>query len=83
MENSKWLTMTPSERVDEPGDEPDCPFCGKPRVTRSSYIRCNHCGLNWGPETDIFLDPRTKATGFVMPVEDSGAQTANPMSGEA
>ena len=31
----------------EEGTEPPCPFCQTPRVTRSSYIRCNQCGVNW------------------------------------
>lgn len=76
MESKSWLTMTPEERINELGDEPDCPFCGKPRVTRSTYIRCNPCGLNWGVETDIFRDPRMKATAFEMPEAVDGAQTA-------
>lgn len=36
-----------SDRRDELGTEPPCPFCKKPRVARSSYIRCNPCGINW------------------------------------
>ena len=24
-----------------------CPYCGLPRCTRSDYIRCSKCGLNW------------------------------------
>jgi hypothetical protein len=31
----------------EVGTEPDCPFCGVPRVRRTDYIRCNPCGTNW------------------------------------
>lgn len=34
-------------RLSEQGTEPDCPFCGNPRVERTSYIRCNPCGVNW------------------------------------
>jgi hypothetical protein len=33
-------------RRNEVGTEPPCPFCHKPRVTRSDYIRCNPCGVN-------------------------------------
>ena len=29
------------DAMDEVGTEPPCPFCGRPRVSRSSYIRCN------------------------------------------
>jgi ribosomal protein L37AE/L43A len=47
----------------EVGTEPPCPFCGKPRVLRSSYIRCNRCGVNWLAEEMslpdyLNLDPR-------------------------
>lgn len=35
------------ERMNEAGTEPSCPFCQKPRVARSDYIRCNPCGVNW------------------------------------
>ena len=31
----------------EVGTEPNCPFCQTPRVSRSDYIRCNPCGINW------------------------------------
>jgi ribosomal protein L37AE/L43A len=40
-------TWTVEERMNEVGSEPKCPFCGEPRVSRSSYIRCNPCGVNW------------------------------------
>jgi len=51
------------DRLDEVGTEPDCPFCQKPRVTRSDYIRCNPCGVNWLNEemnlpNYLNLDPR-------------------------
>jgi ribosomal protein L37AE/L43A len=35
------------ERLNEVGTEPPCPFCQRPRVARSDYIRCNPCGVNW------------------------------------
>lgn len=31
----------------DPGTEPPCPFCNRPRVMRSDYVRCNPCGINW------------------------------------
>lgn len=34
-------------RLSEVGTEPQCPFCQNPRVERTSYIRCNPCGVNW------------------------------------
>lgn len=47
METTPWISMTREERMNELGTEPPCPFCQKPRVTRSDYIRCNRCGVNW------------------------------------
>ena len=41
------MSGTREERLNEVGTEPPCPFCQKPRVTRSNYIRCNPCGVNW------------------------------------
>jgi ribosomal protein L37AE/L43A len=35
------------ERLSEVGAEPECPWCKRPRVARSDYIRCNGCGVNW------------------------------------
>ena len=35
------------ERLNERGTEPPCPFCQRPRVSRSDYVRCNPCGINW------------------------------------
>jgi hypothetical protein len=35
------------DRVNEVGTLAPCPFCQKPRVQRSDYIRCNPCGVNW------------------------------------
>lgn len=85
MEKKTWYEMTPEERVNEVGSEPDCPFCLNPRVTRISYIRCNRCGVNWFNGTDISRDPRMKpmpdieSTGTEL---SDGAQTVSAMSGE-
>lgn len=35
-----------------------CPFCGLPRCERSDYIRCSHCGINWGHGQDYSHDPK-------------------------
>lgn len=48
---------------DEPGTEPPCPWCKRPRVLRSDYIRCNGCMTNWLVEEMhlpdyLNLDPR-------------------------
>jgi ribosomal protein L37AE/L43A len=47
MELTEYMSLTREERLAEVGTEPMCPFCGIPRVSRSSYIRCNKCGVNW------------------------------------
>lgn len=36
-----------TDRMNEVGTEPACPFCKNPRVSRTNYIRCNPCGINW------------------------------------
>lgn len=73
MEKKSWYAMTPNERINEPGDEPPCPFCKCNRVMRSCYIRCNHCGINWLDEemhlpNYLNLDPRV-ARKAVAPTE--------------
>lgn len=35
-----------------------CPFCKKPRSQRSTYIRCQPCGINWLAGEDPATDPR-------------------------
>ena len=35
------------EKLAEAGTMPPCPFCQRPRVARSDYIRCLPCGINW------------------------------------
>ena len=53
-ELEKMKVFTDAERealrqvaLNEVGTMPPCPFCGKPRVARSSYMRCQRCGVNW------------------------------------
>ena len=75
MELLEWMQLTREQRLAEVGTKPPCPFCGKPRVQRSSYIRCNPCGMNWGEEQDIFLHPLTRATIHTKPAT---ADTALP-----
>lgn len=47
MELREYMNLSREERLNEVGTEPDCPLCGKPRVSRSDYIRCNPCGVSW------------------------------------
>lgn len=49
-----------SERLNEPGTEPPCPLCGRPRVKRSDYIRCNPCATNWVEGENIMGNPRVE-----------------------
>ena len=44
------------DRLNEKGTEPPCPFCKRPRVSRSDYIRCHPCGVNWLNEEMHFPD---------------------------
>jgi hypothetical protein len=83
MDMQTWMKMTPNERVFEPGDELDCPFCQNPRVTRSDYIRCNHCGMNWLSDRDVFKHPHTKVIASAMLAGDNGAQTVRDMLSKA
>lgn len=71
-----WLTMTREERLNEVGTMPPCPMCGRPRVERSCYIRCNPCALNWENGSDLSQHPhRTKAT---KPSETETRTSAQP-----
>ena len=67
--------------MNEVGIEPPCPFCGRPRVSRTSYIRCNPCGANWSPAEggDITKDPRlrrTRTTAHTRPESSDTAKNA-------
>jgi hypothetical protein len=62
-ELEKMKVLTEAERearrqaiLNEVGSEPPCPFCWVPRVSRSNYIRCNRCGINWLDEEMKFRD---------------------------
>lgn len=65
MELREYMNLTREERINEAGTEPACLFCQRPRVSRSDYIRCNHCGVNWlneemHLENYLFSDPRVR-----------------------
>ena len=81
MELLEWMQLTREQRLAEVGSEPPCPRCGKPRVSRSTYIRCNPCGANWSPAEggDITKDPRlsrTRTTAHTRPESNDTAKTA-------
>ena len=56
-----WPHLTREQRLNEPGDQPPCPLCGTPRVLRSTYIRCNRDGVNWGMDEDWSRHPNNPA----------------------
>jgi len=47
-----------AERLAEKGTMPPCPLCGRPRVERSDYIRCNPCGVNWLNGENLDKNPK-------------------------
>lgn len=61
---AKWWIETPAKLKleNEVGGELvalPCPFCAKPRSQRSSYIRCQPCGMNWFPGDPLEKNPRS------------------------
>jgi ribosomal protein L37AE/L43A len=73
----RLMKQTREERLNEVGTEPPCPWCSKPRVKRSVYIRCNPCGTNWFKGDDLMRDPRTKPTAPISMETSDGALTAS------
>jgi hypothetical protein len=74
-------------RRNEPGTEPPCPWCGRPRVLRSDYIRCNGCATNWLAEEMhlpdyLNLDPRV-ARARSARMGSSTRPTAEQSAGDA
>jgi len=75
------------ERLAEVGTEPPCPFCHRPRVLRSDYVRCNRCGINWLAEemnlpNYLNLDPRVARSKNAR-MGSSTAPIAAPSEGVA
>ena len=82
--------------VDEVGTESPCPFCGKPRLRRTTYVRCTPCGTNWLDGENTFpeyldQDPRISRRARLMgerrvggpgPSKDGGASSAGSGTGE-
>ena len=77
----EWRELLASEK----GTEPPCPFCHRPRVKRSDYVRCNPCATNWLEGEDLSRDPRegrkrawlaTKGIARTRTESSDGVQTA-------
>jgi len=66
------------ERLNEPGTEPPCPLCQRPRVKRSDYIRCNRCGLNW-TNGEQAIDRHPLATQPIEPTEMAKEELGAPI----
>ena len=75
---AECMAQTKEERLAEVGTEAPCPFCQRPRVTRSTYIRCNPCGMNWFKDQDISRHPHAKpqAIQSSVPAQAGTAKTA-------
>lgn len=45
--------------IEAGGDLKDlpCPYCHRARFTRSDYIRCSHCGMNWPKRYNYGVSP--------------------------
>jgi hypothetical protein len=74
------------DRLNEVGTLSPCPFCRKPRVQRSDYVRCNPCGINWLDEemhlpNYLSRDPRVARAGRQHQSADTVTKTA--LSAEA
>jgi ribosomal protein L37AE/L43A len=52
-----WMVLEAKDRMSEVGTEPPCPFCQRPRVKRSDYVRCTYCGLNWLRDQNLSRNP--------------------------
>ena len=74
------------DRLNEVGSEPPCPFCGVPRVSRSVYIRCNLCGVNW-EDSELHLpnylnmDPRVARAEAARMVTEPRRAVVSSMAG--
>jgi hypothetical protein len=66
------------ERLNEVGTMPPCPFCGRARVQRSDYVRCNPCGKNWLNGEDLSLDPRLTRRTLGIPLSGTGTGSIVP-----
>lgn len=76
MEAIEERELARRERLSEVGILPPCPFCQKPRVQRSDYIRCNPCGINWLSGEDISKDPRASRISVTVPIKTETSNTA-------
>jgi hypothetical protein len=74
---SEVMCQTREERLVEVGTMPPCPYCEKPRVQRSLYVRCNPCGKNWVQGSDLSKHPHTRTTSPLPTETSDGAQHAS------
>lgn len=64
------------DRLSEAGMMPACPFCHKPRVERSDYIRCSPCATNWLDGEDISKDPRIERSSEMVESQRKASKPA-------
>ena len=79
VETQKMLTYEEQElnrqdRLNEVGTLPPCPFCGRLRVQRSDYIRCNVCGTNWLDGEDVSRNPKIERYNKMVAEQRKSAQ---------
>lgn len=86
METAELMGQSRDHRLAEVGTEPECPLCGRPRVTRSCYIRCNPCGVNWLDEemhlpNYLQRDPRVVRREAALMVNGTRPTAGQPGAG--
>lgn len=64
------------DRLAEVGTLSPCPFCQRPRVQRSTYVRCNPCGINWLDE-EMHLPNYLHRNPAACRSEEAGRQRAS------
>jgi len=66
------------------GEQPPCPYCGVPRVSRIGYIRCSRCGINWIGNEALHKDPRSeRLKKFIADTAASAPPKKAPATEEA
>ncbi len=76
MELAELLNQTREERLNEVGTMPPCPFCQKPRVQRSDYVRCNPCGTNWLEGEDLSKNPLLSREPYLSSARGRGIKSS-------
>lgn len=85
MEILEYAKLTREQRLAEKGTESPCPIkgCGKPRVKRTDYIRCNPCGLNWLYGEDLTLSPLLSREPYLTWKKKYAASAGGKMGSQA